>query len=90
MFVFDSEDRRVELGEVAAGDFREFRVDGGLITEGAVQVKAYPVIPGGGLASRSEGDNGVKSSRLTLFEGDVVDFWLEPNLTQSMVRLTRA
>ena len=89
LYVFDRDDRRIELGVVAAGDVEELAIPEALLEQGSVQVKAYPVATGVGLGSATEPGNGVKSSRLILDDGDVVDFWLEPTLENSMVRITR-
>ena len=89
VYVFDKEGRRELLGEVQAGDFAELAIEGELLAEGPVQVKAYPVNRIGGLGHPAAGDQGVRSNKLHLGAGDVVDFWLEPNLEASMLRITR-
>lgn len=89
VYVFDKDGRRELLGEVNAGEFAELPIQAALLAEGPVQVKAYPVNRIAGLGHRAEGDNGVRSNKLYLGEGDVVDFWLEPNLEASMLRITR-
>ena len=89
VYVFDKEGRRELLGEVEAGDFAELPIEAALLAEGPVQVKAYPMNRIGGLGHPAEGDNGVRSNKLYLDGGDVIDFWLEPNLEASMLRITR-
>lgn len=89
VYVFDKEGRRQLLGEVEAGEFAELPLQAALLAEGPVQVKAYPVTRIGGLGHPAEGDNGVRSNKLYLDAGDVIDFWLEPNLEASMLRITR-
>ncbi|MDH3225235.1 MAG: hypothetical protein OEO23_16050 [Gemmatimonadota bacterium] len=89
VYVFDQEGRRSLLGTVEAGEFAELAIDEALLAEGPVQVKAYPLSRIPGLGSPAEGDNGVRSNKLYLDGGDVVDFWLEPNLEASMLRVTR-
>ena len=88
VFVFDHEDRRFSLGTVETGEFQQMVISTEWVDAGVVQVKVYPKGGLRGLAG-SGAEDGVKSSRLTLSPGDVIDFWLEPNLGESMVRLTR-
>ncbi len=89
VYVFDKEGRRNLLGTVETGDFAELAIDEAFLAGGPVQVKAYPLSRIPGLGSPAEGDDGVRSSTLYLDGGDVVDFWLEPNLEASMLRVTR-
>lgn len=89
VFVFDSEDRRHELGTVQRGDFMQLPIPMEIVSQGAVEIKVYPVGSVPGLGAPSEPDYGVKSTKLTLNAGDTVDFWIEPVLEDSMVRITR-
>ncbi|MGI9625503.1 MAG: hypothetical protein ACR2QM_01590, partial [Longimicrobiales bacterium] len=89
VFVFDSEGARTLLGVVNRGDYRELELDQHLIEQGAVQVKVYPIGGVAGLGAPAEAGNGVKSNKLHLNAGDVVDVWVEPELEATMVRLTR-
>ena len=89
VFVFDHEDRRFPLGTVEAGDYQRMVLSAEMLEAGVVQVKVYPKGGPRGLAG-SGAEDGVKSTRLTLSPGDVIDFWIEPNLGESMVRLTRS
>lgn len=88
VFLFDSEDRRFPLGTVEAGDYLEMAVSAEWVEAGAVQIKVFPAEGPRGLAG-SGAEDGVKSSRLTLSAGDAIDFWIEPDLAKSMVRLSR-
>jgi len=88
VFVFDHEDRRFPLGTVETGDFQQMVISSEWVEAGVVQVKVYPKGGPRGLAG-SGAEDGVKSSKITLAPGDVIDFWLEPELGESMVRLTR-
>ena len=89
VFVFDSEGRRTDLGTVATGDVAEMDLAETLLEQGAVQVKIYPVGAVAGLGAPSDAGNGVKSNKLHLDGGDVVDVWVEPDLEDTMVRITR-
>lgn len=89
VFVFDSEGRRTLLGVVRSGEFGELEIEEAITGPGPVQVKVYPVGRLAGLGAAAESDNGIKSSKLHLDGGDIVDFWVEPKLEDSMVRLTR-
>ena len=89
VFVYDADGRRQLLGVVQTGEYQELELARDLISAGPIQVKVYPVSQVAGLGTPSEGDNGVKSNLLELDEGDVLDFWLEPNLEASMVKVTR-
>ena len=89
VFAFDNEDRRHEIGTVGSGDFEQLVIPSELVEKGAVQIKVYPSGQVPGLGAPSEPDYGVKSSKLTLNVGDTIDFWIEPELADSMVRLTR-
>jgi len=89
VYVFDHEGRRELLGTVEAGEFAELPIDAALLAGGPVQVKAYPMSQMAGLGSPAAGEHGIRSNMLYLGSGDVVDFWLEPNLEASMLRVTR-
>jgi len=87
VYVFDHDDRRFSLGSVETGDFKQMVISTEWVEAGVVQIKVYPKGTPRGLAG-SGAEDGVKSSKLTLSAGDVIDFWLEPDLGDSMVRVT--
>ena len=86
VYVVDSDDRLRLLGTVGRFGFKELQIPDGLTRGiGTVQLKVYPDLLEPGLTVTAFETAGIKSRPLSARSDQVIELWLEPDLTLSQV-----
>lgn len=85
VYAEDASGRMHKLGRVASGDARQFEIPP-QIAEGSFRVKVYPSFPPWSL---NQDDFGVKTNPLDFDRDSQITFWLEPDLTKSVLQVAR-
>lgn len=84
VMVQDAKGRIHQLGRVAPTDFGILEVARAITDLGSFRIAIYPAEPVGSLQGEADG---VRTRGLDLTIGDAVNFWVEPNMTDSKVEL---
>ena len=88
IFVSDSEGTTRLLGRVPRSGLQTFDLPEDLVSEGAsFEIMAYPVELPTGSETTDSGYPGVKTASITVGAGQVIDFWLEHDLSSSTARI---
>lgn len=87
VYVQDTRGKLHALGTVLHADVEVLTVPESVTTQGDFRVKVFPAEPLWALASYGEG---VRTGDLHLGQGEVLNFWVEPDLTQSTIQVTRS
>ena len=89
VYVVDSDDRRHLLGRVGRSSIKELQIPSGLVREiGTVQLKVYPVLPAPGLGVSGFEPAGIKTRELSVRSDQVIELYLEADLTRSLVGIS--
>ncbi len=86
VYVEDVFGRMTTLGRVDRSEFKVLTVPEGLTRRGAVEIKIFPDEP---VWSPAAVPDGIRTLPLNLKMGDVVNFWVETNLTDSHLEIVR-
>ena len=85
VYVQDAEGRLHRLGGVARGQAKLLEISDEIAPLGDYRIKVFPNEP---VWSSIGDDFGVRTRDISLDEGDVLNFWVEPELTNSLLELT--
>lgn len=86
VYVRDAKGRMHQLGRVAPSDFKILEVTKAITDMGSFEIKVYPSEPVWSLQGAADG---VKTRELDLGMGDAVNFWVETEITDSMVEIIK-
>lgn len=88
IFVSDSEGTTRLLGRVPRSGLQTFDLPEDLVSEGAsFEIMAYPVALPTGSETTDSGYPGVKTASITVGAGQVIDLWLEHDLSSSTAKV---
>ena len=82
VYVQDADSRLHHLGRVLPSTAKSLEIDAEIAAKGSFRIKVFPESPPW---NRLGEDIGVRSRDITLDEGEMVRFWVEPELTKSRI-----
>ncbi len=86
VYVVDSDNRRHLLGRVGPSKLKELQIPAGLVRgTGTVQIKVYPVLPAPSLGVSAFEPAGIRTREFSIQSDQVIELYLEPDLTRSVV-----
>ncbi len=86
VYAVDSDNRRHLLGRVGPAKIKELQIPSGLVREtDTVQLKVLPALGAPGLDATAFEPPGIKTSEFSVRSDQVIEFFLEPDLTRSVV-----
>jgi len=84
VYVQDANSRLHHLGRVLPSTAKSLEIDAEIAAKGSFRIKVFPVSQPW---ARISEDAGVRTRSITLDDGEMVRFWVEPDLTNSKISI---
>jgi hypothetical protein len=84
VYVQDADSRLHHLGRVLPSTAKSLEIDADIAAKGSFRIKVFPVAQPW---TRMSEDSGIRTRSITLEDGEMVRFWVEPDLTNSKISI---
>ena len=84
VYVQDADSRLHHLGRVLPSTAKSLEIDAEIAAKGSFRIKVFPVSQPW---TRMSEDCGIRTRSITLEDGEMVRFWVEPDLTNSKISI---
>jgi hypothetical protein len=86
VYVQDAESRLHHLGRVLPSTAQSLEIDAEIAAKGSFRIKVFPVSQPW---ARLSEDSGIRTRSITLEDGEMVTFWVERDLVNSRISVSR-